>query len=149
MNNLNDNKMEVDVNQVEDSKRYLIEALKTNVLVENELIVLKEEKGKPNSETINNLELQIKVNPENEKQVKLNTSKLYSILTHKKGVVFFAVLSSIIIGLAWPITGLLMGAGTDSLSSTDPDKVKNDSFFYAMLFILIAFVVGIGYFLQR
>jgi hypothetical protein len=73
---------------------------------------------------------------------------LYSILS-KKAVLFFATTGSLIIGVVWPIVGLIIGAGVDSLSSTNPDIVKNESYFYAMLFIVLGVACGLGFFLQR
>lgn len=84
------------------------------------------------------------INPElqlkklNKKPVEVQRGKLFTLLTDAKCDIFFAVLGALISGGLMPCTGFVTAKGINALCEQDRKVVKDDGFFYAMMFLIVA-----------
>ena len=61
-----------------------------------------------------------------------------------KCMLFFAILSSSVLGLLFPINGFVMAKGMIGLNSSDPNEVKKQGFIYAFISLGISAIQGMG-----
>lgn len=84
-----------------------------------------------------------------EERVKKSKGKLFYYLRDSKCTLFFASLSAACSGAIFPCYGLLLAYSVDALSSKNMEIVKNDGFFMAMMFLIIAATAGSSMFFQN
>ena len=84
------------------------------------------------------------INPElqlkklNKKPVEVQRGKLFTLLTDAKCDIFFAVLGALISGGLMPCTGFVTAKGINALCDQGRKVVKDDGFFYEMMFLIVA-----------
>ena len=85
---------------------------------------------------------------EEEKEVKIQRGRVFSLLSDHKGETFLGAIGAFIGGAVTPFSGYVMSKAINALSSTDMKTVKDDGLVWALMFLVVAFVNGISIFLK-
>jgi len=84
-----------------------------------------------------------------EQKLKKHKKMLIDMVLEQKMLVFLALISSVVLGICFPILGLLIAFYTDMIVTSDPDKIVKQGWIYLFIFLLFAVVTGLGMYLQR
>ena len=95
------------------------------------------------------------MNPETElkrlesKNQNIQHGKLFALLSDHKCHLVLGAIAALIVGGATPVQGFVLAKTINALSiSGDDQKLKDDSLFYAMMFLVLAIVNGLSTFLK-
>ena len=116
--------------------------IKNNNNIENDIINIEiNEKNnlKNNNDNISNNENKIS----RKNSIKIDTSRLYSIISSHKSDLILGTISGILYGMCCPITGIVLGNCINSLTHKDEDFLFKNSIKYGLLFVAIGFSGGI------
>ena len=81
-------------------------------------------------------------------QYKVQHTRLFEFLKDDKCKVVFGLIASLISGGLTPANGYVLAKCITALSDLDPEKVKDDGLFWAMMYMVVAFVTGLFLFLK-
>ena len=84
----------------------------------------------------------------NVSNTKLETGRVFSLLKDHKCELITASCSAFVLGCCTIMTGFIMAKSVLALSSSDKDTVKDDGLLYAMMFLVLAIVNGVCFFLK-
>ena len=132
---------------------YYAELVKSQISEENtnkkneNLCKLESKKSSLNKNSIdesNNFEsLQMK-----EENVKVERGKIWELISENKLDITMGTIGGIAYGTTSPIAGFFLGKMTNIFTLKDPDDIKKKGLFWAILYIIMAFVSGLCMFLK-
>ena len=93
-------------------------------------------------------EEQLKEIENEQKEVKVERGKLFSLLGDHKCDVFLGMLGALLAGGIMPISGFVLSKSVNALSQLDAEEVKKDGLFYSMMFLVVAVGNGLAIFLK-
>ena len=85
---------------------------------------------------------------EEKNKIKIEKKKIWNFISDHKPDIVIGTIGGLIYGGLSPFVGLMLGNTVNSLSSVDPEKIKQEGFKYSMIFIGIAFLGGFSIFLK-
>ena len=85
---------------------------------------------------------------EEKNKIKIEKNKIWNFISDHKPDIVIGTIGGLIYGGLSPFVGLMLGNTVNSLSSLDPEKIKQEGFKYSMIFIGIAFLGGFSIFLK-
>ena len=85
---------------------------------------------------------------EEKNKIKIEKKKIWNFISDHKPDIVIGTIGGLIYGGLSPFVGLMLGNTVNSLSSIDPEKIKQEGFKYSMIFIGIAFLGGFSIFLK-
>jgi len=85
---------------------------------------------------------------EEKNKIKIEKKKIWNFISDHKPDIIIGTIGGLIYGGLSPFVGLMLGNTVNSLSSLDPEKIKQEGFKYSMIFIGIAFLGGFSIFLK-
>ena len=85
---------------------------------------------------------------EEKNKIKIEKKKIWNFISDHKPDIIIGTIGGLIYGGLSPFVGLMLGNTVNSLSSIDPEKIKQEGFKYSMIFIGIAFLGGFSIFLK-
>jgi ATP-binding cassette subfamily B (MDR/TAP) protein 1 len=132
-----------------DGKTKIEEKVNNNLNENNPIININEKLHLKNNEEDLSDEMIALKQKELEERVKKSKGKLFHYLKDSKGTMLIASFSAACSGAIFPCYGLLLAYSIDALSSPNMEIVKNDGFFMAMMFLIVAALAGMTMFFQN
>ena len=94
------------------------------------------------------LEPEVQLKKLERKPMKVDSGRVFALLSDCKCEIFFAILGALIAGGLTPGTGFITAKSINTLCNNDFDIVNDDGLFYAMMFLVIAIGNGLANWLK-
>ena len=125
--------------------------INNNVNIENNdniHINVEEEEKMPDSKNDSFINKEKEKEIKNEKEIKVERKRIWQLISNHKLDLFIGAINGLLYGSLCPLVGVFLGITINSLSSKDPDKIREEGFIISMIYIGIGVFGGLSIFLK-